>query len=188
MEVIKPLKHGGRYRDSAAALRDAHSFVTVPPTPNGAGSFDPRNPEAELRLLAANGWQLRAPAASTAGLVPVTVTGDCLAPLSPLLATSPRLVWFDPTLPALDGDYVIAEPSAACMERIFAQFQHSRPTAQVRAARERFAPNGVANNLKGKILRCDKDGRTWITNKDVALPLATYGTVLGVVRKIVSCN
>src|SRR5262249_22143203 len=115
---------------------------------------------------------------------PVAAQGDCLAPLFPAIAAAPRTLWFDPTLPAVDGDYVVVQPSEACMTRMLARFHYSEPSTALDAARERFAPRGVANNLKGKLLRMSADGRAWITNKDVAMPLETYGTILGVVRKI----
>ncbi len=94
---------------SAVFARHPELLHAVQPKPlerrSGTFSFHVEREWAALVQRVERGeYRLRAPTATTAGLVPFRGRGDCLVPL-----LHEDIVWIDPTMPAEDGDLVIVQ-------------------------------------------------------------------------------
>lgn len=93
----------------------------VPPSPplrrEGSFRFSVADVWAEFADLALRGeWHLRAPAATVEGLAgPFHGYGDCLAPVF----IEGHLDWYDPMLPAQDGDIVLVKWDARELQGIY---------------------------------------------------------------------
>ena len=149
----------------------AHPAPPIAPAPHPPGRFYVGAPTADVVCdghfdpvaefaSGARGFRLRAPSVDGAGLVPVRGEGDCLAPI----LRDGDICFFDPTLPARDGDIVLVAYRAD-------------------DARQAFGDNWGGHLLFTKLLR-HVFGHALLLTAEGAGPLTPRQTILGVCRRI----
>jgi hypothetical protein len=164
------------------------------PAPWCAGTFrlpDPRGCSAEqfygatesLFAEAARTFKLRAPTKETS-LIPIIAVGDSM----PGIAEHGDICYFDPHLPAQDGDLVLAHITDSCLRTFHEMVAKGDETARATYCRN-YVREGRQSNTMIKLLRHGADGRLYLQYIDGAFAIKPghpfYGhRILGVCRHI----
>lgn len=148
------------------------SLNPVPPLPAGPSQVPPWR---EIAALAQAGtFRLRCPATSPAGLLgPFAGEGNCLAPV---FHHGRNLKWFDPTIPAADGDFVLVELSQRLIGELWERNSHKPGFLETYGARP-------AKVYATKWLRHFR-GQLYIFEHDKGVPLWD-NKILGVLTYVV---